>query len=167
MNGHMMKGTRLASVICGCVLLITACEHPPVDTVQRGYRGTGMEGVFNPRIIEDKVAANIPPEPSPPASPDGPKASQIYQNVQILGDLSIAQFTRLMGAMTSWVSPEQGCNYCHVPGNFASDDIYTKKVARVMLAMTQRTNEGWQAHVGNTGVTCYTCHRGNPVPTYV
>lgn len=167
MNVFKLRLRGLMAVASLCVVFAAGCERPPVDTVQRGYRGTGMEGVFNPRTLADKVQVNIPPEAVPPASPDGPKASQIYQNVQILGDLSIAQFTRLMGAMTSWVSPEQGCNYCHVPGNFASDDIYTKKVARVMLAMTQRTNEDWQAHVGNTGVTCYTCHRGNPVPTYV
>lgn len=167
MNAFKRNGGRLVVFASLCAVLAAGCERPPVDTVQRGYRGTGMEGVFNPRILADKVDANIPPEAPPAASSAGPKASQIYQNVQILGDLSIAQFTRLMGSMTSWVSPEQGCNYCHVPGNFASDDIYTKKVARVMLAMTQRANEGWQAHVGRTGVTCYTCHRGQPVPANV
>lgn len=161
------KGTVLAAATTLCALFVAGCEHPPVDTVQRGYRGTGMEGVFNPRILADKAAVNVPPEAPPPASAAGPKASEIYENVEILGDLSVAQFTRLMAGMTAWVSPEQGCNYCHVPGNFASDDIYTKKVARAMLAMTQRTNEDWQAHVGRTGVTCYTCHRGQPVPAEV
>jgi photosynthetic reaction center cytochrome c subunit len=37
----------------------------------------------------------------------------------------------------------------------------------VMLAMTQRTNQDWKSHVGNAGVTCYTCHRGQPVPEEV
>lgn len=148
-------------------LLLAGCERPPVDTVQRGYRGLGMEGVFNPRRLEDQVEANVPPDPLPPVSSEGPKASDIYQNVQILGDLSVAEFTRLMAAITSWVSPEQGCNYCHNPANFADDDLYTKRVARVMLAMTQRANEDWKQHVGDTGVTCWTCHRGQPVPAAV
>ncbi|MGB5199534.1 MAG: photosynthetic reaction center cytochrome PufC, partial [Sedimenticolaceae bacterium] len=129
--------------------------------------GVGMEGVFNPRRLEDMVAANMPPAASPPAPAAGPKASEIYKNVHILGDLSVAEFTRLMAAITSWVSPEQGCTYCHDAANFADDSLYTKKVARIMLAMTQRTNEDWQAHVGKTGVTCYTCHRGQPVPAEV
>jgi photosynthetic reaction center cytochrome c subunit len=30
--------------------------------------------------------------------------------------------------------------------------------------MTQHINTDWKAHVAATGVTCYTCHRGNPVP---
>ena len=32
-----LKGLALASVI-----LLSACERPPMDSVQRGYRGTGM-----------------------------------------------------------------------------------------------------------------------------
>jgi len=154
-------------MVLGAALLVSACELPPMETVQRGYRGVGMEAVVNPGLLADQVADNIPPE-APPMLPDtGPKASEIYQNVQILGDLSIGQFTRLMGAITQWVSPEQGCVYCHDQQNFADDSLYTKRVSRVMLAMTQRANEDWKAHVGDTGVTCYTCHRGQPVPAEV
>jgi photosynthetic reaction center cytochrome c subunit len=41
-------------------------------------------------------------------------------------------------------------------------------VARTMIAMTQRTNEAWgEQHTAPTGVTCWTCHRGQPVPQYV
>jgi photosynthetic reaction center cytochrome c subunit len=160
-----LRGTTIGVV--SAVVLLAGCEHPPVDTVQRGYRGLGMEAVVNPRRLDDKVAANIPPEALPPVPADGPKASEIYQNVHILGDLSIGEFTRLMGAITSWVSPEQGCLYCHSAENFADDSLYTKRVSRLMLAMTQRANEDWQAHVGDTGVTCYTCHRGQPVPANV
>ena len=70
--------------------------------------------------------------------------------------------------MTEWVSPEQGCNYCHTEdGDFASDGIYTKVVARRMLQMTQHLNSNWKTHVGATGVNCYTCHRGQPVPTNI
>jgi photosynthetic reaction center cytochrome c subunit len=36
-----------------------------------------------------------------------------------------------------------------------------------MIQMTQETNANWKDHVADTGVTCYTCHRGNPVPAYV
>jgi photosynthetic reaction center cytochrome c subunit len=167
MSVNERKGRALLTAIVLLAVLVAGCEHPPVETVQRGYRGLGMEAVVNPRRLEDMVAANMPPAASPPAPAAGPKASEIYKNVHILGDLSVAEFTRLMAAITAWVSPEQGCTYCHDAANFADDSLYTKKVARIMLAMTQRTNEDWQAHVGNTGVTCYTCHRGQPVPAEV
>ena len=30
--------------------------------------------------------------------------------------------------------------------------------------MTRHINADWKQHVAETGVTCYTCHRGKPVP---
>jgi photosynthetic reaction center cytochrome c subunit len=72
-----------------------------------------------------------------------------------------------MASITTWVAPVQGCNYCHNANNLASDEKYTKVVSRRMLQMTQHINENWQSHVQQTGVTCYTCHRGNNVPEYI
>jgi photosynthetic reaction center cytochrome c subunit len=70
-------------------------------------------------------------------------------------------------ALTNWVAPEDGCYYCHVNEGFEYDGIYTKVVSRRMIQMTQSTNADWKDHVADTGVTCYTCHRGKPVPEYV
>jgi photosynthetic reaction center cytochrome c subunit len=36
-----------------------------------------------------------------------------------------------------------------------------------MLQMTKHINAEWQPHVGATGVTCYTCHRGKNVPANI
>ena len=43
------------------------------------------------------------PEAIPAVPAVGPKAKDIYQNVQVLGDLSVGEFTRLMAAITQWV----------------------------------------------------------------
>jgi photosynthetic reaction center cytochrome c subunit len=130
-----------------------------------------MEAVINPRILAGKVEDNVPPAPEPPAAPIPTKASQVYQNVQVLGDLSITEFNRLMLAISKWVASDlpdaERCNYCHLPDNRASDDKYTKVVARSMLKLTLHTNSEWKSHVAGTGVTCYTCHRGKNVPANV
>jgi photosynthetic reaction center cytochrome c subunit len=154
-------GAGLAAV------LLAGCERPPITAIQNGYRGTGMEQVNNPRIDAVTVATNRAPASPPPASAEGPKAGQVLQNVKVLGNLSVAEFTRHMTTITQWVSPKEGCVYCHVGENFADEGKYTKIVARRMIQMTQELNEKWKTHVGGTGVTCYTCHRGNPVPTEV
>jgi photosynthetic reaction center cytochrome c subunit len=60
-------------------LLLAGCERPPVDTVQSGYRGTGMEQVYNPRILAEQAPSNVAPPALPAASPDGPKAGTVYQ----------------------------------------------------------------------------------------
>ena len=38
---------------------LSSCERPPVETVQRGYRGVAMEEVYNPRLLAEQ-AANKP-----------------------------------------------------------------------------------------------------------
>ena len=150
-------------------LLIAGCERPPIAVSQTGFRGTAMEQVYNPRTLATQAALNKAPVPADAIVdvPGGPKAGAIYQNVKVLGDLSVGEFARTMSAMTEWVSPQQGCNYCHVAGNFADDSVYTKTVARKMLQMTQKINTDWKPHVAETGVTCYTCHRGNNIPTEI
>ncbi|MBK1716620.1 photosynthetic reaction center cytochrome PufC [Thiocystis violacea] len=167
MNLGKQASIPLVAVVASVVLL--GCERPPPEVVQAGYRGLAMEQNYNPRLLEASLKENIPPEAIPAAPPGGPKVSEVYQNVQVLSDLSVAEFTRTMVAVTTWVSPKEGCNYCHVPGNWASDDIYTKVVSRRMFEMVQQTNANWKNHVAvkGVGVTCYTCHRGNPVPKYV
>ena len=166
-----MMSTRSITCAVGVTLaaLLAGCERPPVNAVQRGYRGTAMVEVYNPRTLATQASLNKVPESSAPIPvvPGGPKAAQVYQNVKVLGDLDVGNFTRLMVDMTSWVAPEQGCTYCHAAANFASDDKYTKVVARRMLQMTQHINSDWKTHVAETGVTCYTCHRGQPVPAKV
>ena len=159
-------GLRWMSAIVGAALLV-GCERPPVETVQGGYRGTSMGQVYNPRITAQDVAKNTAPESLPAAAAEGPKAKDVYQNVKVLGDLSVGEFTRHMASITAWVSPDQGCAYCHNLANLADDSKYTKVVARRMIEMTQHVNADWKKHVADTGVTCYTCHRGKPVPAEV
>jgi photosynthetic reaction center cytochrome c subunit len=150
--------------IAAAAVILVQTERPPMDSIQRGYRGTGMDQIYNPRMVADQLAANKIPVSLPPLGNGGPKAGAVYKNVQVLQDVGVGEFTRLMASMTTWVSPTQGCAYCHDVNNMASDGLYTKVVARRMLQMVQHINGEWQSHVAGTGVTCYTCHRGQPVP---
>lgn len=143
---------------------LAGCERPPQQAKQIGYRGLGMEQVTNPRTEKAKLAAIKIPDVQPAADTGGPKASTIYKSLKVLGDLSEGELIRTMAAMTEWVSPEEGCAYCHNVENLADESKYTHTVSRRMLQMTRHINETWKPHVGQTGVTCYTCHAGKPVP---
>ncbi len=46
---NTLKATLRVVAMLGAGLLLAACEKPPIDTVQRGVRGTGMVQVYNPR----------------------------------------------------------------------------------------------------------------------
>ena len=163
---------RLAFITAatGAVLLLSGCEVPVHTTEQTGYRGTGAQQVIRTSLETKLRANNVVPAPpyDLPKDEGGPRAATEYQNVKVLGDLSVDEFNYTMAAITAWIAPpEQGCNYCHNPENMASDAVYTKVVARRMLQMTRNINTNWTSHVQNVGVTCYTCHRGNAVPKYV
>jgi photosynthetic reaction center cytochrome c subunit len=152
-------------LLAALALALGGCERPPVTVEQHGYRGLAMEQNQNPRTLAKLTAANAVPAEIPAAAPGGPRAGDVFQNVKVLGDLTAPEFTRLMLAMTAWVAPaDQGCSYCH-GADMSSDALYTKQVARRMLQMVRTINGNWSSHVGDTGVTCYTCHRGHPVPS--
>ena len=158
----------LGFVVVACLtvaMLFTAgWVRPPILSTQVGFRGLALNQLTTPAALTKLQAANALPDAIPPASPEGQKATEVYKNVQILKDLSVEQFTTLMAAMTTWVAPDQGCSYCHNMDDMSDDSLYTKKVARRMIQMTRHVNTDWKAHVSNTGVVCWTCHRGNPVP---
>ena len=74
-----------------------------------------------------------------------------------------------MAAITEWVAPAAGLRLLPRRGRgLGSDTLYTKVVARRMLQMTQHINADWKPVTWpTTGVTCYTCHRGQPVPATI
>jgi photosynthetic reaction center cytochrome c subunit len=166
-----MKSLRQLAIGAPIALLsLSACigDHK-TDSVQVGYRGVGMEQNYTHRDVKGALAQVKIPTPPPPAgaSPPGPLP---WQNVQVLNDISVAEFNRTMIAMSTMVAGTGNCAYCHNIANLASDTLpngkplYTKLVARRMLQMTRHINGQYSAHVKNTGVTCYTCHQGKPLP---
>ena len=54
------------------------------------------------------------------------------------------------------------CEFCHVKGDFASDENPKKDIARKMIVLTQDVNGKFPD--GKEHVTCYTCHRGDQQP---
>ncbi|TPW29593.1 photosynthetic reaction center cytochrome PufC [Pararhizobium mangrovi] len=165
-----MRYTPYAAVGAGVLVAVFLIIAPPWQ-MPWNIRSTSTGPAAGEMVQFDNVSRVLPyssvPKSLPAAASGGPSAGEAYQNVKVLGDVSKAEFDRTMKAITAWVAPDKGCNFCHVSSsNYASDDVYTKIVARQMLAMTRTINADWQNHVGQTGVTCYTCHRGQNMPPY-
>jgi photosynthetic reaction center cytochrome c subunit len=163
MNSTSLTRTAIAAIGGLGVMLLGGCEPGPKQTSQTGYRGAGLDQIVDVRHMAK--AGAIPPAPYPLPPDGGPTAGESYQNLKVLGGVSKERFDHLMAEISQWIAPpEQGCAYCHNPENMASDEKYTKVVARRMIQMTQNINSTWSTHVKQTGVTCYTCHGGNAVP---
>ena len=163
----------VGSAVFAAALIVTWGNPYQTESMQTGPRGTGMS-------VPEYNISRTAPDPTidayyteEPYVPEGGEelAKDIYENVQVLGELTDDNFNRLMLAMTQWVSPEEGCAYCHGDGGietYGADDLYTKVVSRRMIQMTQNINENWDGHVNavaEVGVNCYTCHRGENVPS--
>ncbi len=80
-----------------------------------------------------------------------------HKNLKILKDENIGQ---IMQGYRAALGVQ--CTYCHIQGNFASDENPKKEIARHMITMAQEINAKFPD--GKEHVTCYTCHRGATMP---
>lgn len=100
----------------------------------------------------------------PLVAQDAPKqekrAAPPPTNLKILKATTGAEVGQIMRTFTAGLGVQ--CIYCHVQGNFASDENPKKETARHMIAMMQKINAGFAD--GKMHVSCYTCHRGEPEP---
>jgi len=65
----LLKGLTLAVA----VTVLAGCERPPMESVQHGYRGTGMVQVYNPRTVEAAADKHVVPvaDPRPTTAAQG------------------------------------------------------------------------------------------------
>jgi photosynthetic reaction center cytochrome c subunit len=164
---------RILTVVAGVAVLAAGAfiifvpdwTHPPIGGKQLGP--PPMSLILFSRGQMPEPVPQTAPTPIAAAAEGGPMATQQYKNVQVLTDVSAAEFMRLQQAITQWVAPKQGCSYCHEGTDYASDAKPAKLAARLMLKMVRHINADWTSHVQPAGVTCFTCHRGQPVPAEV
>src|SRR5262245_17344318 len=89
-------------------------------------------------------------------------AEQVYKNIQVFKGVPASQLEGDMAFITGSLGVR--CNYCHV-NPFEKDDKPTKLTARKMIQMVFDLNKG--SFNGAGAVSCYTCHRGKPLPVSV
>ncbi len=138
-----------------------------VATTQTGPDASAM-GLY--LDVRDEAGGPVQPEFLPAVAQANPATGGGYSNLQVLGGESPAEIDRTMLALTAWVAPKEGCGFCHggqtgPNANWAAD-YPRKEVARQMLRMVRDVNARWTNHVGQQGVTCFSCHQGQPVPRH-
>ena len=112
-------------------------------------------------IILCGFSIGSPKQPGQTATP--PKtAEQVYKNIQIFKGLPASQLEGNMAFIAGSLGVK--CSYCHV-NQFEKDDKPTKQTARRMIQMVFDINKG--TFNGAGAVSCFTCHRGQPLPISV
>lgn len=149
-----------------------------------------MQSRFFAAILGAAVAAATPSlfsqqTPAPPAtsatSQPGARPERHFPkptNLKVLPkDTSPEQLHEIMEGIAGSLGVH--CSFCHVQNqqthhmDFASDAKEDKKIARIMLRMTQNINEQYMTQVNDPDampedkhVTCGTCHRGQKMPAH-
>jgi hypothetical protein len=81
-------------------------------------------------------------------------------NLKVLKVTTSAEVSQIMRTFTTGLGVQ--CSYCHVQGNFSSDENPKKETARKMIRMAQKINAEFDD--ARMHVSCYTCHRGEAQP---
>ena len=144
----------------------------PLVLAQAEAVGDAASIVDDPLPEADAPMADAAEEaPAPPADEPEIAQEQAVEEVlpgavtaldyrePLLDVLTDENYTRLVTAMREWTG---------IPNLLDGSDNYQNAVALQMIQMTQSINSDWEGHVSvneQVGVTCYTCHRGQPVPS--
>lgn len=99
-------------------------------------------------------------------------AHEVFKNLKVILGESAVSAEHLLWMMNWGWSAELGvsCSHCHVKGNWESDAVPAKNIARGMWTMRVRINKELLPAITGTSydstpaVTCITCHRKKPVP---
>ena len=97
------------------------------------------------------------------AADDQRPAEQVYKNIQLMNGKPAFRLKGMMQALNGLLGVE--CTYCHVSGQWESEDIEAKKTARKMFQMMGDLNKN--NFPGKKGLSCWTCHRGHPKPELI
>lgn len=162
MRNYTISAVGVCVAAAAFLYFVPQWTRPPVRGRQLNVTPPLMVQFGN--AVEPEPVSQTAPPALPAAASGGPAATAVYHNVKVLTDVSAAEFMRLQRAITLWVSPQQGCDFCHVGNDYASDAKAPKIAARWMLQMVRHMNADWKSHIAPSGVTCFTCHRGKPVP---
>jgi photosynthetic reaction center cytochrome c subunit len=94
-------------------------------------------------------------------------AESVFQNVKVLKGVPAGRFLEIMNDGFGH-GLGVSCGFCHVPGQWASDQKPNKNTARDMIRMVDRVNTDLHSMTDlpdpQPMIGCITCHRMSPKP---
>jgi hypothetical protein len=94
------------------------------------------------------------------APTEGKTAEQVFKNIKVMNGAPADQVIVSMHLIRGALGVD--CEFCHEEMDRAADTKKEKETARAMMRMVNELNKN--NFDGKQEVTCYTCHRGSPVP---
>jgi hypothetical protein len=88
-------------------------------------------------------------------------ASEVYKNIQLMTKAPAGSLPTNMSIYASALGVS--CDYCHVPGDWESDEKPAKRTARRMITMFTEFPKYFEGS-RQPSMQCYTCHHGSAKP---
>jgi hypothetical protein len=150
LEGRREKGIARSMMRMLADLSVTGFEALDLPSCWTCHRGSPVPATAPP-------AAGVEPLPTG----QGPFRGE-YENLQLTG-VSRADLPSMMAGFVRDLGED--CEYCHVSGDWASDEKVSKPLARRMHEIQNGMD---QRYFGSAGaISCWTCHRGERVPEIV
>lgn len=94
-------------------------------------------------------------------------AEKVFKNIQTFKGRPAIGVLRIM-EMAFTANLGVDCSYCHDTERWESDAKRPKQVARGMWTLRATTQDEVRRITGkpDVPVTCYTCHKGQPIPAF-
>lgn len=131
----------------------TGFEALDVPTCWTCHRG-------NQAPPENRVPANLSDAYPEAFSSTRDAARSVYENVRQYPDVPAQDLEDIMESYSNALGV--GCDYCHVTGNWQSDEKVTKLLARQMFDVQRELNSRF--FTATRQIACWTCHQGQPTP---
>lgn len=110
--------------------------------------------------LDDEVRPAKRRAPKLSAADASNPAERVFESVQSFKGQKAATLMKAMSEWTASVGVE--CTHCHTDNGKWEQDHLQKDVTRQMMTMTKRLNDTWFG--GEPVITCWGCHRGQPIP---
>src|SRR5208282_2106309 len=89
------------------------------------------------------------------------RADEVYKNLKVLQATPADSLNQGMHLISGELGVD--CEYCHAEKmDWVADEKKTKDTARDMMTMMMELNRRF--FKGEQVITCYTCHKGQPIP---
>lgn len=124
---------------------------------------TCHRGAAKPERFPAELAGGAFPGLFPEAAEGVARASESYENLQVLGDVPTSELETGMELMAALLGFQ--CTDCHEGDDFASDEKQRKQTARSMMRMVRTIDD--ELFPDENGPTCWTCHRGSSQPEFL
>ena len=159
-EGWHLEGREEKRIARSMMRMVASLSETGFEALDLPSCWTCHRGSATPGTMPGPDVAPPPAYPAGAFSDSPAPAGEVYENIRQLGSLPARDLAGVMATYSR--SLGVGCEHCHVPGDWASDERLAKLLARRMFEIQTETSQTF--FESGREISCWTCHHGEAVP---